>query len=234
MRTTRFALLALLAGCGEVKSLALDASGSDGPGSDGAGDDAPPSGTCDDAFADAAIDATIWKLADVDNTPVVITETANRLRITIPAHSGGTSLGSNTLVSAKAFAFADLDVRLEPFAIPADPETQIFFFVVDGTKQVGFSMYGNTHLHASINGQGMTVPFSPTADRFWRIHQGNGGVSLETSPDRAAWTVRHSGVVAMTAPEIRIGAQLDVGAGGVFEVEGIEMLVAGGASCPLR
>ena len=237
MTTRLFAAFVLLVGCGEVQKVDPDATaGSDDASSDG---DMPSDGSlttsCDDTFGDTTIDPVIWTLADPDNTPVVVAETGDHLRITVPSHSGGTSLGGNALQSKTAFSFTSIEVQVEALAIPTDPETQVYFQVGDATKSVGFSMYGNTHIHAGINGAGNTVAFSPTNDRHWRIRESGGMVTLETGPDKMTWTTRYSATTpAMTSPQIRVGAGLDVGPGGIFEVDNIAVHVAGGATCPLQ
>lgn len=225
----------LAGGCGDVVKAAMpdapsavDAAAVDAPLSD-----APPTAsTCNDTFEDGTLDPTLWALSDLDNTPIVISETAGRLRVTVPSTPSSSSAGVNLLVSKRPFTFAGSTTQAHVVTVPVDAETQTVFVIADSTIGVGFTMYGNTFPRAQVGATSTSVNH---ADRHWRIREAAGTAYVESSADGlTTWTVRHMGPTpAMTNPQIKIGSALDTGPGGILEVDNLVTTVATGA-CPLH
>lgn len=167
-----------------------------------------------DDFNDNSRDAAKWDIGLLNGTPdtnVVVSETSQQLRITPRTSFAGTAYRG--YVSVNTFDLTNNSVSVEVVqatnvATSADTELKV------GTASQRYSIAeegGVLYFCDPIGGCSVSVPYSSTTHRWWRIrHQASDDtIKFDTSSDNSLWTQRRSLTRNMTITAVKF--QLSAG-----------------------
>jgi hypothetical protein len=163
--------------------------------------------TFSDAFDSEADDAHPWARGYADYCTTEVT--GGQLRMT--PDGGAAPFGYCEHLTSAAYDLTDSSVRVEVAALPAsdvgdfsaslylvhDPEHTLFVGYENDAIRFGFTAGGSPQQYP-------TVPYEPSAHRFWRIREEQGAIFWEVSADGETWTVLES--AAATLPEAQLRA----------------------------
>ena len=192
-----------------------------------------------DLFLDSRVDAAMWELWLPENEPVIVTEQAGQLGVTLAPNVGRIY---NGVQSRGRYEMLGGNARVE--VAPASQEVGVeTTFSVDVDSSSGFEMsaYAN-RLHLVVHSSGgvsnsIAIDYDPVAHRFWRIRHDTttATIELETSPDGLAWTSRRSSTAVRPPTTVTVsllaGTYIDLGVAdpGVAFFDNLKLT---SASCP--
>ncbi len=166
----------------------------------------PPVPTFSDDFNDNSLDPAKWSVV-APTSPAVVSETGQRLQITLPPNTAG----YNGISSNATFDLTGKSVQVEVAQTVSQAGWCENFMQVALDGQNYFLINagaGSLVLRSMVNGvndQTIIPTFDPVAHHYWRIrHDQNANtINFDTSADGSSWTTRKTAAVAFSLTGLR-------------------------------